>query len=318
MKKKVLLVLSIIFISLIISIPLLAREELVAHEMDYKSVLVYSDIDEAYNMPVDNISPVMDILNTEGIPSDMPIRRTSPPNQYRTDDVSFDHMVISRGIDVFRTTQDLTEISSLVVRGTVTGSSYPFIVEYACGNRAIRTEYYITVHEVLRGETSAQEVTIRLRGGTIGNFRYVVTFNPDFVIGTEYILFLVAPLSDYYYYLVGGSQGVFVASTGPVGVDGDTVSFARYGDVATARSGNTNNVQCTMVLADLRAEIEAINSIIPIPTREYMLQQQVNALIANLESGFLCMTDDELSAEIYEIMSRPNNYSTRVVRSAYQ
>lgn len=117
---------------------------------------------------------------------------------------------------VKRDIDDLFEKSSLAAIGTVTGQSEAFQIEHISGGVRNFTDYYFTIENTLRGNAETQTVTIRIQGGTVGNYTEIFEHSPDLKVGKEYLVFLYRPSrgGNYntegdYYYVLGQTQGVF-------------------------------------------------------------------------------------------------------------
>ena len=201
-----------------------------------------------------------------------------------------------------RSEEDLMEISSLVVHGRVVGRTQAFTVENQFyGASTIFTDYFVEVYEVLRGEAYADTITVRMEGGATNERTLITTFTPTFTRGGEYLLFLTIPSGDAfdtpgeYYYIIGGSQGVFERS--PMqrfSEDGEVVSFIQY---------ETSAFNFDMM--DLRAEIEEVNVSMPVPSEYDLRQQSIEALRRTVANGVLDLTDEELEDWIVEIYYAP-------------
>ena len=114
-------------------------------------------------------------------------------------------------------TDDLFSQSSLVVRGQVSGRSDSFQIQSPSGLVANFTDYYFTIDNILRGSYGSNTVTVRLHGGTVGNYTEIYEQTPTINQDTEYLLFLYRPgrggafnTEGDYYYILGLTQGIFV------------------------------------------------------------------------------------------------------------
>ena len=84
--------------------------------------------------------------------------------------------------------------SSLVIRGQVIERSDPLIIEHIeSGARNVFTDYYVKIHEILRGQPKSDVISVRIEGGVVSGSTLVTTFNPNFVKGGEHLLFLTVP-----------------------------------------------------------------------------------------------------------------------------
>jgi len=209
---------------------------------------------------------------------------------------------------------ELISMSSLVVRGTVAGVSYPFFIENVFGNQQLFTEYYVYVHEILRGETSTNEVTVRLRGGVTRAHAHVFECNPTFTIGGEYLLFLTVPIGGsfdtlgYYYYLtIGGRQSVFrqAAPLHEIEAFSDEQDgiFVQYERI----------IPDSIRISEFRNDVATINELIPAPTAQCLRQKSADAVMGNVERGILIMSDYELEEWIDEILNPFIHLEARIV-----
>jgi len=195
-----------------------------------------------------------------------------------------------RGSLAARSIDDLFMKSSLAVFGEVVGVSDSFQIEHYTGSLDISTDYYIAVSDVFRGETEADLITVRLSGGTIGEFTLVYDPNPALDIGSEYLLFLCQPGSGGafntegdYYYVLGNIQGVF-------SYDGEQKYISQFGEEITAEyllhHGNAATVD-----------------------KDYFRNEFIKNASSNLESGFFSQEyHDELmeQMDIYATIKPPD------------
>jgi len=244
----------------------------------------------------------------------VPVRRTLPADDRYIvpDNMPF---VTDSVLFLEFTRDELARRSSLIVRGVVSGVSYPFFAESALGNQQLFTEYYVEVREILRGETSASEIAVRLQGGITDSFIHLVEGSPRFDIGGEYLFFLTIPTGmyfdtmGYYYYLIAGEQSVFqhvsFASheAGQFSYDTEGV-FVQYG-----RATPDNMVG----FSEIRGDIERINDMTPVLTAQDIRQMSADALRGNVERGVLVMSDDELQEWIDEILNPPSYLAARII-----
>ena len=217
-----------------------------------------------------------------------------------------------------RTKEELVKEAMLIVHGTVTGRSESFRVENEYGVREMYTNYFVEVHEVLRGETAEHELTIRVMGGEIEGVIIETDFNPNFEIGGEYILLLRLPVggpfdTPGYYYTISGHdpRAVFPRSTfGLATWDDDTLDGVLF-------MPHWGLYLDPFTLTELREMLVEINATVPVLTPETFRQQIANELwaaahggaeIGIMGHGNSSMTDEELErleAEIYEILYAP-------------
>jgi len=135
----------------------------------------------------------------------------------------------------------------------------------------------------------------------------------------EYLLFLRIPLNDVYdtpgdyYYLFGTHQSVYVNVFNMVDrslhMHSDEV-FVRYSsnyyDDSLARVlGDFNYYTNIHTLNDIREIINAVNDVIPAKTLYCWLARFAESLQFNVDSGFLDMSEDDVTDEIYEILNPP-------------
>jgi len=185
----------------------------------------------------------------------------------------------------------LMEESSLVVRGTVTNISSPFLIENIYkGGRAAFIDYSIEIHEILRGETELDEILVRAEGGGVVDGIAVTTdWHPDFEVGGQYLLFLTIPggspfcTPDEYYHILGGLQGMFSLTP----------------DGARARSEEDMTFEqevgsSEIVLGELRDEIEEVNAEVPPPDEVFFREQGEENMRRNAEGDVFIISDEEL------------------------
>ncbi|MCL2843577.1 MAG: hypothetical protein FWE28_09015 [Oscillospiraceae bacterium] len=202
----------------------------------------------------------------------------------------------------------------LIVHGTVTGKSEPFLIENIhYGGRLVFTDYYIEIHEVLRGETSTREITLRVEGGVTDELIFIVDYVPEFEIGGQYILLLSTPVGGlwdtpgYYYYLSGQSPlSVFVLEENSRSLQ----SLANDEDIFVSYA---NLDEDGFSFAELRRNLESINATVPIRTVEDVRQEAVDVIRGSTERGVYTVSAEELETEIYEILNAPP-YQARIVR----
>ena len=105
--------------------------------------------------------------------------------------------------------ETLTAENDLIVLGRVLDlHSY-----WNAGRTHILTDLRVRVEEVLKGTPSATEVTLRLLGGTVGEWSTLLVGGPELVPGSEYVLFLsrreILPGTGEAYMIPDHIQGVF-------------------------------------------------------------------------------------------------------------
>ena len=120
------------------------------------------------------------------------------------------------GTLVERNFEDLYEQSALIALGTVTEKSEAFQIQNVSGSIANFTDYSFKINSTLRGNADNDTVTVRVQGGTVGNYTEIYEFSPDLEKNKEYLLFLYKPgrggaynTEGDYYYVLGLTQGSF-------------------------------------------------------------------------------------------------------------
>ena len=198
--------------------------------------------------------------------------------------------------------EDLMEESALLVRGTVINVSYPFFIENIyLGGKDIFTDYLIEVHEVLRGETDQTEIIVRTMGGVTDEIVSTTSFQPNFRLGSQYLLFLGIHggggfgVPGEYYGILGGLQGMFSTTADPSETCGLTVFDQVLGGAFFG-------------LGELRDEIEAVNAAVPIPDEDHYREMGRRNMQKSIDNGVFTMSDEEF----YESVNRPW-YPGRVV-----
>jgi len=196
---------------------------------------------------------------------------------------------------------ELMERATLVIHARTVEKTKSFIVENIADNaQSVFTDYHFEILEVFRGIVDTDIVTVRLEGGATSERVVLNNSAPSFTLNDEYILFLTIPDGGWfdtpgdYYYLIGGTQGVF---------RGRTQNSTAYYD----------NSLIDFVLADFCKDIESVNNEIPVPTIESLMNERVEALKGNVARGVLKMTDEELEEWINEIKSAPQS-PARVIK----
>ena len=97
------------------------------------------------------------------------------------------------GTLVERNFEDLYEQSALIALGTVTEKSEAFQIQNVSGSIANFTDYSFKINSTLRGNADNDTVTVRVQGGTVGNYTEIYEFSPDLEKNKEYLLFLYKP-----------------------------------------------------------------------------------------------------------------------------
>ena len=216
--------------------------------------------------------------------------------------------------------------TAIIVHGTVTGRSEPFWVENEHGARDIYIDYFIEVHEILRGATDAHVLTVRVMGdGVIRDGDYDLFISTDFVsgfeLGDEYILFLTEPLGPFvtpgYYYSVRGHDPRAVFRRSPFGLptwgEEDTIDAVLF----YPQMGGICDLPDMLTLSVLREMLVEINATVPVETAESFRQQVADELwaaahggaeIGIMGYGSSSLTDKELErleADIADILAPP-------------
>lgn len=125
---------------------------------------------------------------------------------------------VTMGELAYMSVDDLFRESTLVALGTLSGEPHSFYIQpVGAGRNGIYTDCTFTLQSVLVGEEENPTITVRLRGGTVGNDTHIVEDTPVFKPDQQYLLFLYQPgiggsyyTEGDYYYVVGMKQGVFV------------------------------------------------------------------------------------------------------------
>lgn len=168
-----------------------------------------------------------------------------------------------------KTLDDLTEQASLVAIGTVEEDYESFQIESVYGSEANYTDYEFVISSVLRGTSEEDSVTVRVQGGTVGNYTEIYEGSPDLEVEQVYLLFLYRPArgGSYntkgdYYYVLGLNQGVFTEN------DGNYAS----------QSGTT--LPTEELLTMISEETEPVNE-------NYFREEYISNQKINLENGFI-------------------------------
>lgn len=183
------------------------------------------------------------------------------------------------------TQEDLKKESDLIVTGEIADAGKGIVIEKADGARETYTDYTFAIHDVLKGEPTGEQVTVRVLGGktNLGELIPASVSVPVFEKENAYLLFLYQPkmgggfntLGDYYYVL-GQSQGSYDLA-------GDTAALSE-----TYRSQFDSSL--TFQSADLKTDLVRNQATYQHSPQDYREIALANAK-ANLESGFF--TEDE-------------------------
>ena len=119
---------------------------------------------------------------------------------------------------VRRDLTNLVETSNLIAICEVMTEPKSFCVRRGDSGGSILSEQTLRIERVFMGDDTAETVTVRQRGGTVGLRTEYYTGNPVLKAGSRYLLFLYQPDmgSGYntegdYYYIRGMYQGVYEA-----------------------------------------------------------------------------------------------------------
>lgn len=183
---------------------------------------------------------------------------------------------------------DLYEQSALIVFGEITGKSEAFQIQNVSGSIANFTDYYFKINSTLRGSTENNIVTVRVQGGTVGNYTEVYEFSPDFEMNHEYLLFLYKPgrggaynTEGDYYYVLGLTQGSFSEDS-----SGNFVS--EHGEVIS---------EVSLISALAENDLEPVDE-------NYFRKKYIENQQRNLKNGFI--TQEEFD----NIMENIDHYAT--------
>ena len=211
-----------------------------------------------------------------------------------------DEFVLLSGSFPYFSEDALMEFAALAMRGRAIGRSEPFFVENTfSGARTVFTDYTFAVYDILRGETDAHEIIVRVEGGITYEFTLVVDHVPNFQRGKEYLLFLSLPgggpfdAPGYYYYILGGLQGVF-----PIEDSARDGHFANEGNIVFVQYDELGKV---FEISELYARLEDVNRTVPIRSLEDWRAEGIENLRASVANGVFNLTEEE----IYEIMNVP-------------
>jgi len=124
------------------------------------------------------------------------------------------------GIVVEKTTiEELTNSSSLIVYGK--------IKEKRCfwEGKQINTYLILQVYDVIKGEVSTEEVTIKQMGGTIGAYSDEIDGQPIYEPGNEVVFFLIDWKGNYKIHSIAVG-GYSIVKTG-----GETYAVNKFNDI---------------------------------------------------------------------------------------
>ena len=178
---------------------------------------------------------------------------------------------------------DLYEQSALIALGTVTGKSDAFQIKSVYGSVANFTDYYVNINSALRGVAENGTITVRVQGGTVGNYTEIYEYSPKLELNHKYLLFLYKPgrggaynTEGDYYYVLGLTQGVFSENE-----NGDFVSES--GEILAQE-------RLISTLSD--EDMEPVNE-------NYFRNEYIENQERNLQNGFITQEEfDEMMANI--------------------
>jgi hypothetical protein len=182
------------------------------------------------------------------------------------------------GILAEKTFDALTTEACLIVKGTVADRSEAFQIRSPSGSLANHTDYTIDITNVFRGNAEQSGgITVRVQGGTVGEYTETYEHSPVLEEGKDYLLFLYKPgrggafnTNGDYYYILGLSQGIYAEQT-----DGTYVS--QSGSIVTN--------------AELEAAVSALSDT-PVDT-DFFRNEFLSNQARNLESGFITQEEYE-------------------------
>jgi len=126
------------------------------------------------------------------------------------------YTVTISGVIVKRDLNNLFETSQLVAVCEIVSEPDSFYIQNVSGGKEILSDQYAKVTRVITGSPVSGTITIRQRGGTVGNCTELYTENPVLKAGEQYLLFLYQPdmggsyhTEGDYYYIRGLSQGAY-------------------------------------------------------------------------------------------------------------
>jgi hypothetical protein len=208
------------------------------------------------------------------------IASIDPENKQTSTDVTLD---VSSTLVKYEVS-DLINKAGLIVEGTVVKQSEAFQIKSPAGAISNHTDYTISVDSVLRGQSDAFEITIRLQGGVVGDYTENHDSNPEFNIGSKYLLFLYKAgqggafntLGDYYYVL-GEYQGVY--------------DVLDTGDYVAQKTGEP------LTLMEMQANLDSLRGVSV--DERYFREQFIDNQRKNLASGFITQQEyDEMMQNI--------------------
>ena len=221
--------------------------------------------------------------------------QTTPENE-SSDNGNKDIEAIVSGILPTITVSDMIDQASLIA-----------VCEYVAPIDVIRvlgrnfTNHKMKVTEVLRGEETKEEITVRAEGGRAGGYNFIYEDGVEFSTGDKYLLFLYNPGTDDpyntegdHYFIVGVSQGAMrliderdhhyemLKIDGEAYASGSRASFK----VSLESSLDTAAFDSVIVLDGFRSILAKMNETVPINYNYVREQRLINAK-ANYENGVI-------------------------------
>lgn len=145
-----------------------------------------------------------------------PIRESELSPGDSEDPADAPYTVTISGMIVQRDLNNLFETSQLVAVCEIISEPDSFYIQNVSGGKEILSDQYANVTRVIMGSPVSGTITIRQRGGTVGNRTELYTENPVLEVGEQYLLFLYQPdmggsyhTEGDYYYVRGLSQGAY-------------------------------------------------------------------------------------------------------------
>lgn len=227
------------------------------------------------------------------------------------------------GYPVLYSLEDLIQESTLVVRGTVSAVSEPFLI-YGVGDNAgtlVHTDYTISVAETLRGKAPAEEITVRMEGDRADPSDIYEDY-ASLREGQEYLLFLWKPdrgagftTRGDYYYITGETEGVYEpaqaekAGEAARSASADRLFISQYAlniqpelpagsSLAKAQQEPAEKGELIFGLSALREELKAAETEYP-PENVNHRAIAEEAYRANVQSGMI--TQEECDRYIAEL-----------------
>ncbi len=218
--------------------------------------------------------------------------------------------------------EDLIQESTLVVRGTVSAVSEPFLIR-GVGDlgEMLFADYTITIEETLRGKASEKEITVRMEGDRTDP-SIIYKDYASLQEGREYLLFLWKPdrgagftTRGDYYYITGETEGVYEpaqaekAGEAARSASADRLFISQYAlniqpelpagsSLAKAQQEPAEKGELIFGLSALREELKAAETEYP-PENVNHRAIAEEAYRANVQSGMI--TQEECDRYIAEL-----------------